>query len=90
MPVADRAYFGLAMVEITGKGALRAVTAGTRRRSRPRRPTLASALKQAKKEGLAVSGATWAADGTVSLTFGESNSAQQGDLDKWIAKRHAH
>src|SRR5262249_35877875 len=75
------------MVKDSGKGALRAGAAETRRRTRP---SLARAIKQARKVGVTVSGATIAADGSVSLTFGEPTPAQQNDLDRWMAKRHAN
>jgi hypothetical protein len=59
-------------------------------RQRRRRPTLAGALKQASKAGVNVKGATVAADGSVSLQFGEPQTEQINDLDKWMAKRHAN
>jgi hypothetical protein len=38
-----------------------------------------------------VSGATLAADGSVSLQFGEARTAEQAnDLDKWMAKHNAN
>jgi hypothetical protein len=43
---------------------------------RQRKPTLANALKQAKKAGLEPSGATVTADGNVSLTFGAGDGTQ--------------
>jgi hypothetical protein len=54
---------------------------------RRRKPTLAAALKQADKAGKAVAGATLAADGSVTLTFGAPATAGQGnELDAWMAK----
>jgi hypothetical protein len=56
------------------------------RRRRQRKPTLAGALKQASKVGANVKGATVAADGSVSLTFGNAASgngaAASPDLDR--------
>jgi hypothetical protein len=65
-------------------------TAKPARRRRERRPTLAGALKQASKAGAKVRGATMAADGSVSLQFGEPQTEQTNDLDKWMAKHHAN
>jgi hypothetical protein len=60
-----------------------------KRRAR-RRPTLTSALKQAKKLGVPVSGATLTAEG-VSLTFGEpSSAATDNSLNPWTRKYAAH
>jgi len=55
-------------------------------RRRQRKPTLAGALKQAKKAGVNVSGAT-IEDGKVSLTFGEDEEARVTPLEQWRAKR---
>ena len=60
------------------------------RKRRARKPTLAGALKQASKAGVDVKGATLAADGSVSLQFGEPQTEQTNDLDKWMAKHHAN
>jgi hypothetical protein len=60
------------------------------RKRRARKPTLAGALKQAGKAGAKVRGATVAADGSVSLQFGEPQTEQTNDLDEWMAKRHAN
>jgi hypothetical protein len=65
-------------------------TAKPARKRRERKPTLAGALKQAGKAGAKVRGATVAADGSVSLQFGESQTDQTNDLDKWMAKRYAN
>jgi hypothetical protein len=60
---------------------------------RQRRPTLASALKQAGKAGAAVTGCTVNPDGSVSLAFGKSpqneDSISDTALNDWIAK-HAN
>lgn len=44
------------------------------KRTRKRRMTLARAMRQAREAGVAVSGATVNADGSVTLTFGEAVS----------------
>jgi hypothetical protein len=49
-----------------------------------RKPSLARFIKQARKLGLAVSGATLATDGSVSLTFGESQQAEASN--PWLAE----
>jgi hypothetical protein len=49
------------------------------KRTRKRRITLGRAMRQASEAGLAVSGATLAADGSLSLTFGETPAA--GSID---------
>ena len=46
------------------------------RKRRERKPTLAGALKQASKAGAKVRGATMAADGSVSLQFGEAEPSE--------------
>jgi hypothetical protein len=68
---------------ITGTGNLRAgvaTSAPARRTRAARKPTLASAIKQAKKAGLNVRSATIAADG-VSLLFGEP---QAEPINPWL------
>jgi len=65
------------------------VVGGQKKPSRARKPTLARALRQAAKAGVNVAGAT-IEDGKVSLTFSEAQPEQTNDLDKWMAKRHAH
>jgi hypothetical protein len=60
----------------------------TLKKRRPRQPTLASAIKQAEKTGKTVSSVT-TAEG-VTLHFGEAQTDQLNDLDKWLAKRNAH
>ena len=65
---------------------LRAVllpTAKPVRKRRERKPTLAGALKQAGKAGAKVRGATVAADGSVSLQFGEAKTEQTNEPDPW-------
>jgi len=62
------------------------------RRRRERKPTLAGALKQASKAGAKVSGATVAADGSVSLQFGEARTEPKSETDRELAEfeaRHA-
>ena len=59
---------------------LAGLTRPTRRRSR--RPNLASALKQAGKAGVAVSGATIRPDGSVALEFGNPDSARP-ESNEW-------
>lgn len=56
---------------------------GTERKRRARRPTLAAALKQANKAGIDVKGATLAADGSVSLTFGNTVSGNGASDNPW-------
>ena len=57
---------------------------------RPRKATLARALKQAAKAGVKVARVDVSPDGTVSLVVGEGqNEEPSSDLDQWIAK-HAH
>ena len=48
------------------------------RKHRQRKPSLAAALKQARKAGVSVKGATIEA-GKVSLEFGEPEAAEAGD-----------
>jgi hypothetical protein len=57
---------------------------------RPRKPTLARAIREAKRAGLSVAGATLTVDGSVSLAFGEAAKTNgNGELDEWMAKHHA-
>jgi hypothetical protein len=58
------------------------------RRRAARRPTLATALKQAKKLGVSVSGATLTADG-VTLTFGEPGATDDAP-NPWTRKYAPH
>jgi septal ring factor EnvC (AmiA/AmiB activator) len=56
--------------------ALRAELKTAEPAKRKRKVSLANAIKQAKKAGEAVAGATIAADGSVALTFGQSDAAK--------------
>jgi hypothetical protein len=56
-------------------------TAMPARKRRERKPTLAAALKQASKAGVDVKGATLAADGSVSLTFGKPSPVKHNSWD---------
>jgi hypothetical protein len=53
-----------------------AATEKPARKRRARKPTLAGALKQASKAGVDVKGATLAADGSMSLQFGEAEPSE--------------
>jgi hypothetical protein len=64
-------------------------TAKPERRRRERRPTLAAALKQASKAGVDVKGATLAADGSVSLTFGEARTEPKSETDRELEEFEA-
>jgi hypothetical protein len=55
---------------------------------RIRTPSLTKALREAKKAGIPVTGATLAADGGVSLSFGEAAKSNDNALDEWMAGRH--
>jgi hypothetical protein len=57
------------------------------RRQRKRSPSLTKALREAKKAGIPVTGATFTAD-SVSLSFGEAAKSNGNDLDHWLAGRH--
>jgi hypothetical protein len=52
-----------------------------KRRKRVRKLTLRQALAQANKAGVAVSGATVAADGSVALKFGDDKTAKPNGHD---------
>jgi hypothetical protein len=54
---------------------------------RQRAPSLTKALREAKKAGIPVTGATFTAD-SVSLSFGEAVKSNGNDLDQWLAGRH--
>jgi hypothetical protein len=59
------------------------------RRPRPKRtrkPSLVSAIKAARKAGIAKGTVTV---GDVSVTFGDSETQQGTELDEWM-KKHAH
>jgi hypothetical protein len=58
-----------------------------RRPHRTRPPSLTKALREAKKAGIPVTGATFTAD-SVSLSFGEAAKSNGNDLDQWLAGRH--
>jgi hypothetical protein len=61
--------------------------APTPRRPKARTPSLTKALREAKKAGLSVAGATFTAD-SVSLAFGETAKSNGNALDQWLAGRH--
>ena len=52
------------------------------KRTRQRRPTLTTALAQAAKAGMTVSGATIAPDGSVTLTFGDGSTTTTNPWDE--------
>ena len=56
-------------------------------RRRQRKPTLSRALREAKRAGVNVAGATYE-DGKVSLQFGEPQAGEKhgNELDEWIEK----
>jgi hypothetical protein len=55
---------------------------------RQRKPSLLTkALREAKKAGIPVASATLTADGSVSLSFGETVKDNGNDLDRWLARR---
>jgi hypothetical protein len=62
--------------------------APTPRCSKARTPSLTRALREAKKGGISVAGATFTADGSVSLSFGDAVT-NGNELDEWMA-RHAN
>jgi hypothetical protein len=53
----------------------------------PRPKLHRKALREAKKAGIPVTGATFTAD-SVSLSFGEAAKSNGNDLDQWLAGRH--
>ena len=55
---------------------------------RQRKRSLTKALREAKKAGISVTGATLTADGSVSLSFGEAAKSNGNELDEWMAGRH--
>jgi hypothetical protein len=63
--------------------------APTPRRPKARTPSLTRALREAKKAGISVAGATFTADGSVSLSFGDAVKTNGNELDEWMA-RHAN
>jgi hypothetical protein len=54
-----------------------------KRKRGPRKPTLVSELRQAKKAGLSVKGATIEPDGRLSLQFGEPEPTEASN--PWLA-----
>jgi hypothetical protein len=60
-----------------------------RRKRRERKPTLAAELKQASKAGVDVKGATVAADGAVSLQFGEAQPEPKNETDRELEEFNA-
>jgi hypothetical protein len=59
-----------------------------RPKHRTRKPSLTKALREAKKAGISVAGATFTADGSVSLSFGEAVKTNGNELDQWLAGHH--
>jgi hypothetical protein len=58
-----------------------------KRMRKPCKPRLAAALKEARKAGASVKGATIESDRRLSLQFGEPDAAEPAtDFDKWMAK----
>jgi hypothetical protein len=55
------------------------------RRQRKRTPSLAKALREAKKAGIPVTGATFTAD-SVSISFGDAVKSNGNALDEWMAR----
>jgi hypothetical protein len=55
---------------------------------RTRTPSLTKVLREAKKAGISVAGATFTADGSISLSFGEAVKSNGNDLDQWLAGHH--
>jgi hypothetical protein len=64
--------------------------AKSERRRREHKPTLASVAKQASKAGIAVARYEVEPDGKIVVVPGKPEADQTNDLDKWMAKRHAH
>jgi hypothetical protein len=60
------------------------------RERRPRKPTLASIAKQTTKAGIEVARYEVEPDGKIIVVTGKPQPEQTNDLDKWMAKRHAH
>ena len=50
---------------------------------RERRPSVRTMIKNAEKDGKKVSGATLAADGSVSLQFGEADKDNSAAVNEW-------
>jgi hypothetical protein len=60
------------------------------RERRQRKPTLASIAKQASKAGIEVARYEVAPDGKIIVVTGKPTDQTNNDLDRWMAKRHAH
>ena len=59
-------------------------------RARKRKPSLASAIRQAVKAGMTVSGATIAPDGSVVLTFGGGSTATSDNPWDRVLRNASH
>jgi hypothetical protein len=57
-------------------------------RKRHRKSKLARELRELKKAGVPVAGATLTADGSISLTFGEAVKSPGNELDDWVQRRN--
>jgi hypothetical protein len=57
---------------------------------RKHKPTLVGVARQARKAGLEVARYEIEPDGKISVVTGKPEPEQTNDLDKWLAKRHAH
>jgi hypothetical protein len=52
-------------------------------RPRKRKPSLSSALSNARRAGMAIKSAVVEADGRIVLTFGEPGNAADNDANPW-------
>ena len=59
------------------------------KRERKRKPNVRAMIKNAENDGKKVSGATVAADGTVSLTFGEAQTEPKSETDRELEEFNA-
>ncbi len=78
---------------ITGSGNLKVgIVAVSPQKRRERKPTLATQLKQASKAGVAVKSATVAADGSVTLSFGDPSPRSDSLENPWdeVLRREPH
>jgi hypothetical protein len=75
------------LVEPAPQPAPRRSKGGAPKPHRTRTPSLTKALREAKKAGIPVTGATFTAD-SVSLSFGEAAKSNGNDLDQWLAGHH--
>jgi hypothetical protein len=75
------------LCEVFGRPAPVPEPAPVPRPQRKRTASLSKALREAKKAGIPVTGATFTAD-SVSLSFGEAAKSNGNDLDQWLAGRH--